>query len=234
MYPRNSNIPEGRRKRRGMNFDDLHRRAAVVRGGAVGDGVALPRRRVRCARPAQMAHRTRPAVRDGLEVHELAAGPRRWRGHRPGDAPGRRRLPHGGGMVGATLGFQPSRRRRSRRAGFWKGFPGYGRVPRATATRPRRSPVGPGTPIPHGMPLSSGITHRAAGCSGQLYADCRGNAVFVLVAGKANRPVGAELRGTGPRVGAGIRRVAQGLADTSGSAPWGLGKSFFVSPQSTH
>jgi hypothetical protein len=35
---------------------------------------------------------------------------------------------------------------------------------------------------------------------GKLYADCRANAVFLLVAGKASRPVGAELRGTGPRV----------------------------------
>ena len=35
--------------------------------------------------------------------------------------------------------------------------------------------------------------------SGKLYADRRGNAVFLLVAGKAQRPVGAELRGTGPR-----------------------------------
>ena len=40
--------------------------------------------------------------------------------------------------------------------------------------------------------------------SGKLYADNRGNAVFVLVAGKANRPVGAELRGTGPRVWRGM------------------------------
>jgi len=32
---------------------------------------------------------------------------------------------------------------------------------------------------------------------GRLYADRRGNAVFLLVAGKPNRPVGAELRGTG-------------------------------------
>jgi hypothetical protein len=40
--------------------------------------------------------------------------------------------------------------------------------------------------------------------SGKLYADSRGNAVFVLVAGKANRPVGAELRGTGPRVWRGM------------------------------
>jgi hypothetical protein len=40
--------------------------------------------------------------------------------------------------------------------------------------------------------------------SGQLYADGRANAVFVLVAGKAQRPVGAELRGTGPRVWRGM------------------------------
>ena len=33
--------------------------------------------------------------------------------------------------------------------------------------------------------------------SGRLYADTRGNAVFLLL-GKDNRPVGAELRGTGP------------------------------------
>lgn len=35
--------------------------------------------------------------------------------------------------------------------------------------------------------------------SGKLYADARANAVFLLVAGKVQRPVGAELRGTGPR-----------------------------------
>jgi len=40
--------------------------------------------------------------------------------------------------------------------------------------------------------------------TGKLYADHRGNAVFLLVAGKANRPVGAELRGTGARVGRGM------------------------------
>jgi hypothetical protein len=33
--------------------------------------------------------------------------------------------------------------------------------------------------------------------AGKLYADRRANAVFLMVAGKANRPVGAELRGTG-------------------------------------
>lgn len=40
--------------------------------------------------------------------------------------------------------------------------------------------------------------------SGKLYADSRGNAVFLLVAGKANRSVGAEVRGTGPRVWRGM------------------------------
>lgn len=40
--------------------------------------------------------------------------------------------------------------------------------------------------------------------SGKLYADSRANAVFLLVAGKAQRPVGAELRGTGPRVWRGM------------------------------
>jgi hypothetical protein len=40
--------------------------------------------------------------------------------------------------------------------------------------------------------------------SGKLYADSRGNAVFLLTAGKANRPVGAELRGTGPHVWRGM------------------------------
>lgn len=40
--------------------------------------------------------------------------------------------------------------------------------------------------------------------SGKLYADSRGNAVFLLVAGKAQRAVGAELRGTGPRAWRGM------------------------------
>jgi hypothetical protein len=40
--------------------------------------------------------------------------------------------------------------------------------------------------------------------SGNLYADSRANAVFLLVAGKAQRPVGAELRGTGPRAWRGM------------------------------
>jgi protein strawberry notch len=40
--------------------------------------------------------------------------------------------------------------------------------------------------------------------SGKLYADSRGNSVFLLVTGKANRPVGAELRGTGLQVWRGM------------------------------
>lgn len=40
--------------------------------------------------------------------------------------------------------------------------------------------------------------------AGRLYADRRGNAVFLMVAGKPNRPIGAELRGTGPRAWRGL------------------------------
>lgn len=40
--------------------------------------------------------------------------------------------------------------------------------------------------------------------SGGIYADDRGNAVFLLVTGKAQRPVGAELRGIGPQVWRGM------------------------------
>ncbi len=40
--------------------------------------------------------------------------------------------------------------------------------------------------------------------AGKLYADNHGNAVFLMVAGKPNRPVGAELRGTGSRVWRGL------------------------------
>ena len=49
--------------------------------------------------------------------------------------------------------------------------------------------------------------------SGKLYADRRGNAVFLLVAGKAQRPIGAELRGTGPRP---WRGMAPGTRKNSG------------------
>jgi hypothetical protein len=38
----------------------------------------------------------------------------------------------------------------------------------------------------------------------KVYADGRGNAVFLMVAGKANRAIGAELRGTGERVWHGL------------------------------
>jgi hypothetical protein len=40
--------------------------------------------------------------------------------------------------------------------------------------------------------------------SGKLYADSRSNAVFLLVSGQAERAVGAELRGTGPRIWRGL------------------------------
>jgi hypothetical protein len=45
---------------------------------------------------------------------------------------------------------------------------------------------------------------RSLSTAGKLYADRRGNAVFLMVAGKAQRPIGAELRGTGQRVWRGL------------------------------
>jgi hypothetical protein len=38
----------------------------------------------------------------------------------------------------------------------------------------------------------------------KIYADQRGNAVFLMVVGKENRPIGAELRGTGRQVWRGM------------------------------
>jgi hypothetical protein len=40
--------------------------------------------------------------------------------------------------------------------------------------------------------------------AGKVYADARGNAVFLMVAGKPNRPIGAELRGTGAHIWHGL------------------------------
>jgi len=47
----------------------------------------------------------------------------------------------------------------------------------------------------------------------KLYADARGNAVFLMVAGKLNRPIGAELRGTGKW---GWRGLAPGTRKNAG------------------
>jgi hypothetical protein len=49
----------------------------------------------------------------------------------------------------------------------------------------------------HERAITSSITDSFI-ASGKLYADHRGNAVFLLL-GKENTPVGAELRGTGPQ-----------------------------------
>jgi len=49
----------------------------------------------------------------------------------------------------------------------------------------------------HGRAITPWMTDSLI-ASGKLYADGRGNAVFLLL-GKENTPVGAELRGTGPQ-----------------------------------
>jgi hypothetical protein len=48
---------------------------------------------------------------------------------------------------------------------------------------------------------------------GKLYADTRGNAVFLMVTGKPNRPIGAELRGTGNHA---WRGLAPGTSKNAG------------------
>ena len=48
---------------------------------------------------------------------------------------------------------------------------------------------------------------------GTVYADARGNAVFLMVTGKPNRPIGAELRGTGHRR---WRGLAPGTSKSAG------------------
>jgi hypothetical protein len=61
--------------------------------------------------------------------------------------------------------------------------------------------------------IDSGRRTEAWAAAGTAIGDCgarrnsgsrRGNAVFLLVAGKAQRSVGAELRGTGPRAWRGM------------------------------
>jgi hypothetical protein len=65
---------------------------------------------------------------------------------------------------------------------------------------------------------------------GKLYADARGNAVFLMMAGKPNRPIGAELRGTGSRV---WRRAPARMRDTSGSAIRPRSRSCSANPRLT-
>jgi len=58
--------------------------------------------------------------------------------------------------------------------------------------------------------------------AGKVYADQRGNAVFLMVAGKPNRSIGAELRGTGKRV---WRGLAPGTRKDTGYFWIGAGNS---------
>ncbi len=101
----------------------------------------------------------------------------------------------------------------------WAGLPAASQVAVDPAGgKPARAPW-PGVlrlPLPDPRRLArvrQYLTRRRGLCSslletlwksGQLYADGHANAVLVLLAGKAQRPVGAELRGTGPRVWRGM------------------------------
>lgn len=80
--------------------------------------------------------------------------------------------------------------------------------------RDTRQPLHLPTPNPANLPRVRRYLIQQRGLSatilasliddGKLYADARGNAVFLMVAGKPNRPIGAELRGTGNRVWRGL------------------------------
>ena len=82
------------------------------------------------------------------------------------------------------------------------------------APRPRHQPLRLPTPSLPDLPRVRRYLTQVRGLSGaildslidegKLYADERGNAVFLMVTGKPNRPMGAELRGTGDRVWRGL------------------------------
>ena len=217
--------------------NELRRSAPACRRrprGAVGNRVALPRRGTRSARPAQMAHRTRPAVGLRPQVHELAAGPRRRRGDRPGDAPGRRRLP----------------RRR------WPGSNSTWRPARWPAANPPRTLLAKNPRLLE-SPAGCGCLSPTIACSA-AYASISRDAVVLpprsssrsfspasstRTAGAMRsfcwwpeRPSGRSARncaapGRGP--GAGWPPAPARTWDTSGSVPRVPGKSSSASPRST-
>lgn len=82
--------------------------------------------------------------------------------------------------------------------------------PLAASSRPLRLPVADDSKLDrvrHYLTeqrcLSVGLLEPLI-ASGKVYADGRSNAVFLMVAGKAHRSIGAELRGTGKRVWQGL------------------------------
>lgn len=184
-----------------MNFDDLRRRADVAR--------AVPLEAVLLARGAVRDRRDR--CKWHTEQGPLSVtGPKFTNWHRDQG---------GGGAIDLVMHLAGVN---FRTALVWLeqhmavGPPASGQsATQATATEssPPMSPEDPGTlrlPLPDDRMLGrvrQYLTRRRGLAvslieplvqSGKLYADSRGNAVFLLVAGKAQRPVGAELRGTGP------------------------------------
>jgi hypothetical protein len=203
-----------------MNFDDLRRRADAVRAVPL-EAVLLARGAVRDLRDRHKWH----TEQGPLSV----TGPKFINWH---DGHG------GGGAIDLVMHLAGAD---FRTAVVWlerhlaAGPPASGQsAPHATATEPS-PPIreGPGAlrlPIPDNRLLDrvrQYLTQRrglAASLieplvqSGKLYADRRANAVFLLVAGKPVpacgwRPVGAELRGTGPRA---WRGMAPGTRKDSG------------------
>ena len=112
------------------------------------------RRGPRSSRPLQMAHRTRPAVDHGREVHQLVVPPRWRRGHRLGDAPGGRGLPRGGDLAGAALRSRPGRRAPSTSATSGHTSLLCRAAPPVAVAGPQRSAAGPRAALSHRAPSS--------------------------------------------------------------------------------
>jgi len=192
-----------------MNFDDFRRRADAVRSLPL-ESVLLARDAVRDRRDRRKWH----TEQGPLSV----TGPKfmNWHGSQ-----------NGGGAIDLVMHLAGVD---CRTAVVWleqhlaAGLLAASRAAGSEATAPER-PHTIRLPVPNGRMLGR-VRRYLTECrrlapsliepliqAGRLYADRWGNAVFLLVAGKAQRPVGAELRGTGPRV---WRGLAPGTRKDSG------------------
>jgi hypothetical protein len=183
-----------------MNFDDLRRRADVVRALPL-EGVLLARGAVRDRRERHKWH----SEQGPLSV----SGPKFINWHR-GEG--------GGGAIDLVMHLAGVDFRTAL-AWLEEHMTAGSMATTCTADGESAAPERARTlrlPVPDGRMLGR-VRRYLTGCrrlqpslieplvqSGRLYADDRGNAVFLMVAGRAQRPVGAELRGTGPHVWHGL------------------------------
>ena len=187
-----------------MNFEDFRRRAAVAR-----------------AVPLETVLRLRGAVRDRRDRSKwhTEQGPlsitgakfTNWHRHQGGGGAIDLVMHLAGVNASAAVGWLEQHATASHPAvGELTAEGSSGRQPTAQQPGALRLPVREDRLLGRVRRYLTERRHLAASLlepliqSGKLYADSRGNAVFLLVAGRANRPVGAELRGTGPQIWRGM------------------------------